>query len=78
MRLHIPEIDENAFLIIIAICIVIILLPFINKLKLGDIDIEVESAGSRPIGPTSITGGASDQDNTEDIKYQIFFPRFWY
>ena len=36
------QIDENAFLVIIAMCIAITMLPFINKLKLGDVEIEVE------------------------------------
>ena len=74
--MHISEMEENAFLIVIAICIAIILLPFINKLKLGDIDIEVESAGSRPIGPTTITGGISNQDHTEDEVFVLFPPGF--
>jgi tetratricopeptide (TPR) repeat protein len=71
------ELDENAYLIIFGICIVILLLPFINKLKLGNIEIEVESAGYRPVGPASVTVGLSDQ-HREDIRYEFFFARFWY
>jgi hypothetical protein len=77
-KLHEHELgDENAFIIIFGICIVILLLPFINKLKLGDIEIEVESAGYRPVGPASVTVGLSDQ-HRHDIRYEFFFARFWY
>ena len=53
------------------------MLPFINKLKIGDIEIEVESAGARPVAPTSITGGISATE-LPNIKEPLFFPRFWY
>ena len=33
------EVDENAYLVVITICIAITMLPFINKLKIGDIEI---------------------------------------
>jgi tetratricopeptide (TPR) repeat protein len=69
--------DENAYLIVFGICIVIILLPFINKLKMGSIEIEVESAGYRPVGPTSVTVGMTDEHRYE-IRYEFFFARFWY
>jgi hypothetical protein len=69
--------DENAYLIIFGICIVILLLPFINKLKLGNIEVEVESTGYRPIGTASVAVGFSDK-LTDGIRYEFFFARFWY
>jgi tetratricopeptide (TPR) repeat protein len=72
-----PDADEGAFIIIIAISIVILMLPFINKLKVSDIEIELETAGFRPEGPASVTAGYQFQDYTIRLPF-FFFPRFWY
>ena len=42
--MHQHDVDENAFLVIFAIAITIAMLPFINKLKMGNVEIEVESS----------------------------------
>jgi hypothetical protein len=69
--------DENAYLLIIGISLAILMLPFINKLRFGDVEIEVESAGYRPVGPASVTVGFTEEF-PEDLRYKFFFPRFWY
>jgi len=43
------DVDENAFMVIFAITITIAMLPFINKLRIGNVELEVESAGYRPV-----------------------------
>ena len=73
---HEHNIDENAFLIVFLITIVILMLPFIRKLSVSGIEIEVESAGYRPI-VTSLTSGSNIVDyNTK--QNLLFYPRFWY
>lgn len=71
------DVDENAFLIIFAISIVILMLPFINKLKMSDVEIELETAGYRPVGPASVTAGFQYQEDYS-IRLPFFFARFWY
>jgi hypothetical protein len=58
-RINSHDLDENAFLLLIAVVIAILMLPFINKLRMGDVEIEVESTGYRPVGPASVTMGLS-------------------
>lgn len=72
-----PDVDENAFLIIFAISIIILMLPFINKLKMSDVEIELETAGYRPVGPASVTAGFQFQEDYS-IRLPFFFARFWY
>ena len=53
------------------------MLPFINKIKIGDIEIKVESAGYSPQGgapDVAIVGKTSE----DDIAVEFFFTRFWY
>jgi tetratricopeptide (TPR) repeat protein len=76
-RIHTHDPDENAFLVVVAIGITILMLPFINKLRMGDVEIEVESAGYRPVGPASVTMGLS-ANPTHYIRYPFFYARFWY
>jgi tetratricopeptide (TPR) repeat protein len=71
------DVDENAFLIIFAISIIILMLPFINKLKMSDVEIELETAGYRPVGPASVTAGFQFQEDYS-IRLPFFFARFWY
>jgi tetratricopeptide (TPR) repeat protein len=76
-RIHTHDPDENAFLVLIAVVITILMLPFINKVRLGDVEIEVESAGYRPVGPASVTMGLS-ANPTQYVRYSFFYARFWY
>ena len=75
--IHSHDVDENAFLIIFAIGIIILMLPFINKLKMSDVEIELETAGYRPVGPASVTAGFQFQEDYS-IRLPFFFARFWY
>jgi tetratricopeptide (TPR) repeat protein len=75
--IHTHDPDENAFLVIVAISIAILMLPFINKLRMGDVEIEVESAGYRPVGPASVTMGLS-ANPTQYIRHPFFYAHFWY
>ncbi|HEU4446794.1 MAG TPA: tetratricopeptide repeat protein [Nitrososphaeraceae archaeon] len=75
--IHTHDPDETAFLVVVAIGITILMLPFINKLRIGEVEIEVESAGYRPVGPASVTMGLS-ANPTQYIRYPFFYARFWY
>jgi hypothetical protein len=72
-----PDVDENAFLGIIGICFAIILLPLINKLKVGGIELELESKGSQLTTLASISSGLFEDENSE-IESKFFLPPFWY
>jgi tetratricopeptide (TPR) repeat protein len=56
---HQHDINANSYLVLFGICISISMLPFINRINIGDVQIEVESAGSRIIGPASMSTGFS-------------------
>jgi len=73
------EVDENAFLVIIGICFAIILLPLISKLKVGDIELELEleSKGSKLVTLALISSGLFEEEDSE-IKSRYFLPPFWY
>ena len=71
------EVDENAFLVIIGICFAIILLPLISKLKVGDIELDLESKGSRLATLALISSGLFEEENPE-ITSRYFLPPFWY
>jgi tetratricopeptide (TPR) repeat protein len=71
------DVDENAFLVIIAMCFAIILLPLINKLKVGDIELELESKGSHLTTLASIGSELHEHDNSES-ESKLFLPAFWY
>jgi hypothetical protein len=68
----------NGFVIALGIGIAIIMLPFINKLKIGDIEIEIESesAGCRPAGPASATAGLKEVAIGSGVEF--LFARYWY
>ena len=72
--------DVNAFLIVIGVSIVILWLPFTNKLKFGEIEIEVESAGYRSSGPVSMTAGLVTETKEKDplaISLEFFYTNYW-
>jgi tetratricopeptide (TPR) repeat protein len=71
------EHDPNPYLITIGVGIVVLLLPFINKLKISDIEMELETAGYRPVAPASVTEGAGDS-YYDALKNRFFFAPFWY
>jgi tetratricopeptide (TPR) repeat protein len=71
------DVDENGFLVIIAVSLVILMLPFINKLKMGDIEMDLETAGYKAKVPVAL--GARAPPKAGDIFPLIFlFARFWY
>ena len=70
--------DENAFLILFAIVIVILLLPYINKLKLGMVELETESTGMRPACPASVAVGSESVDTVDTgMKVDKFLGTLW-
>jgi hypothetical protein len=74
--MHHHDVDENAFLAIFAIVITVAMLPFINKIKMGNIEIESESKGMHPLGPASISSGISIIDR-QSIRIGLFLAPFW-
>jgi tetratricopeptide (TPR) repeat protein len=76
---HQHDVDENAFLVLIAVSLVILLLPVISKLNMGGVEIELESesAGSHAVNPSAVTVALSD-DGPRNIWLCFFFPRYWY
>ena len=54
------------------------MLPFINKIKIGDIEIEFESAGFSPPGGAPDVAILETRETQEDIAVEFFFTRFWY
>jgi tetratricopeptide (TPR) repeat protein len=71
------EHNPNAYLVMIGVGIVVLLLPFINKLKISDIEMELETAGYRPVAPASVTEGTGDS-YYDALKNRFFFAPFWY
>ena len=72
-------VDENAFMLLFAIIIVILLLPYINKLKLGMVELETESTGMRPACPASVAVGSESLVDTVDtgMKVDKFLGTLW-
>jgi len=81
---QLPDVDEGAFIIILAISIVFLMLPFISKLKMGDIEIELETAGYQAIGPASVgisptsVGAGFHEEYQNSLRIEFFFAHFWY
>ena len=72
------KMDENAFLILFAIVIVILLLRYINKLKLGMVELETESTGMRPACPASVAVGSESVDTVDTgMKVDKFLGTLW-
>jgi tetratricopeptide (TPR) repeat protein len=71
------EHNPNASLVVIGVSIVVLLLPFINKLKISDIEMELETAGYRPVAPSSVSEGIADS-NYGALKCRCFFAPFWF
>ena len=69
--------DPTPYIVMIGISIAILLLPFINKLKVSDIEIELETAGYRPVAPSSVSEGI-ENSYYDALKYRFFFAPFWY
>ena len=67
------DVDENAFMVIFAITITIAMLPFINKLRIGNVELEVESAGYRPVGPVSVFSGISTSEIEDQQSVRLGF-----
>jgi hypothetical protein len=72
-------VDENEFLLLFAIIIVILLLPYINKLKLGMVELETESTGMRPACPASVAVGSERLVDTVDrgMKVDKYLGTLW-
>jgi tetratricopeptide (TPR) repeat protein len=74
---QLPDVDEGAFIIILTISIVFLMLPFISKLKISDIEIDLETAGYQAIGPASVGAGFQEKYQ-RSIRFEFFFAHFWY
>lgn len=76
---HQHDVDENAFLVLVAVSLAMLLLPVISKLNMGGVEIELESesAGSHAVNPSAVTVALSD-DGPRNIWLCFFFPRYWY
>ena len=79
--MHHHDVDENAFLVIFGIAIILAMLPFINKIRMGNIEMETESKGMHPLGPTSISSGSISSGlsiiDQQSIRLGLFLPPFW-
>ena len=77
-HVHQHDVDENAFLVLVAVSLAILLLPVISKLNVGGVEIELESesAGSHAVNPSAVTVALSD-DGPRNIWLCFFFPRYW-
>jgi hypothetical protein len=75
--MHYHYVDENAFMVIFTITIA--MLPFINKLRMGNVELEVESAGYCPVRPVSLFSGisTSESEDQQSIRLRFFLPSFW-
>ena len=68
------SVDLNGFVIVIGISIGILVLPFVNKLKIGDVEIEFESCGYMPAGPAAATAGLDDKTSIGIAVEFLFCP----
>jgi tetratricopeptide (TPR) repeat protein len=74
---HASNHNPTPYLAMTGASIAILLLPFINKLKVSDIEIELETAGYRPVAPSCVSEGIADS-YYDALKYRFLFPPFWY